>query len=70
MKTFWMIIAGLCIAVAAGFMFLGDFPSAFVVAAIGMIAWFLNYRSQVKALLDAEDAGREKSFGADSDEIE
>ena len=70
MKTFWMIIAGLCIAVAAVFMFRGDFPSAFVVATIGMIAWFLNYRGQVKAQLDAEDAGREKSMGADSDEIQ
>jgi hypothetical protein len=49
-KLVWMIIAGLCITVAAVFLLLRDFNSAFVTAAIGMIAWFLNYRIQMKEL--------------------
>jgi uncharacterized membrane protein YhfC len=45
-----MIIAGLCITVAAVFLLRRDFNTAFVIAAIGMIAWFLNYRIQMKEL--------------------
>ena len=45
-----MIIAGLCITVAAVFLLRRDFNAAFVIAAIGMIAWFLNYRIQMKEL--------------------
>lgn len=37
-------------------MLLGHFDGAFVVAVVGMIAWFLNYRAQVRKTLDAEDA--------------
>ena len=45
-----MIIAGLCITVAAVSLLRRDFDTAFVAAAIGMIAWFLNYRIQMKEL--------------------
>jgi uncharacterized membrane protein YhfC len=45
-----MIIAGLCITVAVVFLLRRDFNTAFVIAAIGMIAWFLNYRIQMKEL--------------------
>ena len=45
-----MIIAGLCITVAAVFLLRRDFNTAFVIAAIGMVAWFLNYRIQMKEL--------------------
>jgi hypothetical protein len=45
-----MIIAGVCITVAAVFLLRRDFNTAFVIAAIGMIAWFLNYRIQRKEL--------------------
>jgi hypothetical protein len=58
MKVFWMIAAGICIAVAAFFLVRRDFNSAFVVATVGMIFWFLNYRAQMKeviAMADAED---------------
>jgi uncharacterized membrane protein YedE/YeeE len=67
MKTVWMVIAGLCIAVAAVFMFRGDFSAAFVVAAIGMIAWFLNYRSQMKDITETANSERDERFETDSD---
>lgn len=56
MKTLWLALAGCCIAVAAVLMVLGRFDGAFVVAVVGMVAWFLNYRAQVTTSLHADDA--------------
>jgi len=64
-KLFWLILAGACVAVAAVFLLRGDFDRAFVVAAVGMVAWFLNYRMQVKAALAARDSDQEPSDGDD-----
>jgi hypothetical protein len=55
MKIFWMIAAGISIVVAAFFMVRRDFNTAFVVAALGMIFWFLNYRAQMKEVIAAAD---------------
>lgn len=66
MKIFWMIVAGICIAVAAFCMLRRDFNAAFVVAAIGMIFWFLNYRAQMKEVISAADA--EDDQGEESNE--
>jgi len=60
MKIFWMIAAGICIAVAAFFLVRRDFNTAFVVAALGMIFWFLNYRAQMKEVIAAADAEDDK----------
>lgn len=60
MKAFWMIVAGICIAVAAFFLVRRDFNTAFVVAALGMIFWFLNYRAQMKEVIAAADAENDK----------
>ncbi len=62
MKLFWLIVAGGCVAVAALLMLQGDFDRAFVVAAAGMVAWFLNYRMQVKERLAAMDAAEEENL--------
>jgi uncharacterized membrane protein YedE/YeeE len=66
MKMFWMILAGVCIAVAAVCMLRGDFNTAFVAAAVGMIFWFLNYRAQMKDVIKAADL--EEAKGEDSNE--
>lgn len=66
MKIFWMIAAGICIAVAAFFMVRRDFNTAFVVAAVGMIFWFMNYRAQMKEVIAAADA--EDNKGEEPDE--
>ena len=55
-----MIIAGICITVAAVFLLRRDFNTALVIAAIGMIAWFLNYRIQMKVL--TADTQRDKNM--------
>jgi hypothetical protein len=68
-KVFWLTLAGTCVAVAGVFMLRGDFDSAFVVAAVGMVAWFLNYRMQVKERLAAMDSAQEEDIEVnDSDE--
>ncbi|MGH9879898.1 MAG: hypothetical protein ACRD6N_00580 [Pyrinomonadaceae bacterium] len=68
MKLFWMIVAGVAIVVAAVFLWLGDFNKAFVAAAIGLVAWFLNYRMQIKQQLDKDE--REQNKKADSEELD
>jgi hypothetical protein len=50
-----MILAGVGIVVAAFFLLRRDFNTAFVVAALGMVAWFLNYRAQMKEIITAAD---------------
>lgn len=54
-KLFWMILAGVCIVVAAVFLLRRDLNTAFVIAALGLVAWFLNYRAQMKAIVAAAD---------------
>jgi hypothetical protein len=60
-KLFWLIVAGACVAVAGVFLLRGDFDRAFVVAVAGMVAWFLNYRMQLKEKLAAMDSDEEQS---------
>ena len=69
-----MILAGVCIVVAAFFLLRRDFNVAFVIAALGLVSWFLNYRAQMKAVIaaaDLEDSNRleeEEGFGDSDDE--
>jgi len=56
-----MILAGIGIVVAAFFLWRLDFDKAFVMAALGLVAWFLNYRAQMKEIVvvaDLEDENR------------
>jgi hypothetical protein len=39
-----------------------DFDTEFVIAALGMVAWFLNYRAQMKEITAAADL-KEKNNG-------
>ena len=68
-----MILAGVCIVVAGFFLLRRDLSTAFIIAVLGLIAWFLNYRAQMKdviATADLEESrhmNEEKSF-EDSDD--
>ena len=53
-----MIAAGACIIGAAVFLLLGQFNAAFVVAVIGLMSWFLNYRAQVSHQIDEREQQR------------
>lgn len=56
MKTFWIIVAALCGVAAAVFVILNDFDKAFIAAALGAVAWFLNYRTRLRETLDRDEA--------------
>lgn len=69
MKLFWLIVAGVCIVVAAYFLWRRDFDTAFVIAALGAVAWFLNYRAQLKEITTAADAlENDEEINDDSEE--
>ena len=57
MKTFWLIAAVVCGVLALYFAYRGNYDNAFVAAALGGVAWILNYRTQLKQKLkdDEED---------------
>ncbi len=67
-----MIVSGICIVAAAFFLLRGELNTAFVIATLGILAWFLNYRIQMKAITTAADLEKsnneEMKGGEDSDE--
>lgn len=67
-----MILFGICIMAAAFFLLRGELNTAFVIAALGIVGWFLNYRIQMKAITTAADLEQsnkeEMTDGEDSDE--
>lgn len=68
MMNLWVVIAAVCVLVAVVLFFRLNFEAAFVVAAIGAVAWFLNYRQQVKRRLgrfDNEDQTNDQGRGID-----
>ena len=68
MKLLWLIVAGACIIVAAVFLWRTDFSTAFVVATIGTVAWFLNYRIQMKEITAAAYPPHDERKGRNPDE--
>jgi len=56
-----MILAGVCIMVAAFFLLRRNFDTAFVIAALGLLAWFLNYRAQMKDTIAAANLQEDSS---------
>lgn len=61
-------MAGVCIVAAAVFLLRGDFNAAFVAAVIGLVSWFLNYRTQVRQSSEQEDFQDDQEGGDNSDE--
>ena len=56
-----MILAGVAIVGAGVFLWRRDFDKAFVIAALGMVAWFLNYRAQMKEIAAAAELEEENN---------
>lgn len=67
MKHFWMVLSGAGILIAAIFMWRREFDRAFVAAALGLVAWFLNYRAQMRAITAVADERNETNDGSDRD---
>ena len=64
-----MIVAAVAIVAAGVFLWRRDFDTAFVIAALGMVAWFLNYRAQMKEITAATDL-EEKNNGYEEEAYE
>lgn len=65
----WLLASALGLLAAAAFWFAGWAEAAFVTAALGVVAWFLNVRA---TLPKSADAPREDEFESDAadDEFE
>lgn len=60
MKTFWIIAAALCGVTAIVFAARSEYENAFIAAALGAVAWILNYRTQLREKLGDTDQTDEK----------
>jgi len=54
-KSFWLIVVGVCGLAAAYFAFKSDFDKVFIAATLGAVAWFLSYREILKSRLNDEE---------------
>ena len=55
MKSFWLIVVGVCGLAAAYFAFKSDFDKVFIAATLGAVAWFLSYREILKSRINDEE---------------
>jgi len=60
------VVSGLLLLVALVFLWRNNLPAAFVIATLGVVAWFLGYRAQLRAKI-AADASIEKDQDIDED---
>jgi hypothetical protein len=44
----WSVVAGVCLIFAAAFLLAGRMDAAFVVATLGVVAWFWNERNRLR----------------------
>lgn len=68
--SLWTIASVLCLIVAALFLLRENYDAAFVSAALGAVAWFLNYRSQIRETIheETETTLDERDASEDEDE--
>ncbi len=68
-ERIWIILAAVMVIVAAAFLWRNNMSAAFVTATLGAVAWFLSYRAQIRAKLDAAEVeSSEPEINEDSDE--
>ena len=70
MGSIWVIASILFLIVAAIFLLRENYDAAFVFAALGAIAWFLNYRSQIRETINEETETTDDEQDASEDEDE
>jgi Flp pilus assembly protein TadB len=71
MERAWTIIAGACLIVAAVFLFQDNINAAFVVATLGVVAWFLRLRDQMRKRItpdESVEAEEEHNSSGDHDD--
>lgn len=63
MKTLWLVVSGLCGIAAVIFIVGQDYDKAFIAAALGAVAWFLNYRTRLRETFKDTDETDENDDG-------
>ena len=63
MESWWGLASIVCLIVAVPCLLTGQLSAAFVVATLGVVAWFLNVRSQLKR-------AHPSAFGGPADETD
>ncbi len=57
----WKLLPGLCLVVAAGSWLVGHGDAAFVIATLGLVAWFIDLRNRLRGS-DIEPGDAEVDF--------
>jgi hypothetical protein len=67
MGRIWALASILCLIAAAVLFVLGYMDATFVLAALGAVAWILDYRAQIRGKLP-DDSLRQRQTADDFDE--
>jgi membrane-bound ClpP family serine protease len=68
MASIWTIASILLLIAAAIFLLRENYDAAFVLAALGALAWILNYRSKIRGTLNEETGTTEDERDASEDD--
>jgi hypothetical protein len=67
LERMFTILSGLLLLAALVFLWRNNLSAAFVSATLGVVAWFLNYRAQLRAKLAAAEPPIERDDDIDGD---
>lgn len=71
MERAWIIVSGLCLIIAALFLWRANVDAAFVAATLGVVAWFLSIRDRLrKTMITAGDHAPNGESNGSGDEDE
>jgi hypothetical protein len=69
LKQGWLAVACLLLLAAIFFFWRGLMDATFVAAALGVVAWFLNVRAQLRSNLPEEEDKEEEAAGDESEDV-
>jgi hypothetical protein len=67
LERMFTILSGLLLLVALVFLWRNNLSTAFVMATLGVVAWFLSYRAQLRAKLAAAEPPIKRDDDIDGD---
>ena len=67
-RQWWSVAALLCVVAAGVLLLAGRQDWAFAVAALGVVAWFMNVRAQLNRANVGRDAARARDEDEDGDD--
>ena len=66
-ERLWMFASGILLLAAAFFVWRNNLSAAFVTAALGACAWFLNYRAEMKQKIDDDESNSQHISESEDD---